>query len=62
MYVCRFLAHGYSLYEEERGETLEKPWMEGRINWCARYGSVNTSGSPPTILENTFLPRDNIYI
>lgn len=23
---------------------------------------MNTSGSPSTILENTFLPRDNIYI
>lgn len=34
--------------------------MEGRINWRARYGSVNTSGSL-TILENTFLPKDNIY-
>lgn len=35
--------------------------MEGRINWRARYGSVDTSGSL-TILENTFLSRDNIYI
>lgn len=57
------MSFGHGVEKGTQGKRLEKRWirMEGRINWRARYGSVDTSGSL-TILENTFLPRDNVYV
>lgn len=57
------MSFGHGVDRGTQGKRLEKRWirMEGRINWRARYGSVDTSGSL-TILENTFLPRDNVYV
>lgn len=55
------MSFGHGVDGGTQGKRLEKRWMEGRINWRARYGSVDTSGSL-TILENTFLPRDNVYV